>query len=323
MVNTDGRVSSYNVELINPSRKDALIDEEYQESISFGRKANLAGMCIKLLTDRRDFKDMWEDNFKSMSEDIRPHGRIFALKDKGDMRVLYEPISKTCFLLGCNYYGYLKSLALSVAGDFLEEYHSIHSRYSVHGAAVDCRGIGTAIIAPPGIGKTTQAYGLLLEENVRLVADDWFYTTIVGNDVDVQGSEKNSYIRVELASDFEEYRKLLEGLSLDVYGRAVVNIRNVLGATAMKENTTLRNVIHLKRDSSDDQIVRMMDTGEAMKFIINNDYCNPHQLVQNKRKNNLRKDFFEKLYDRTDVYLVNTTASIKENKNQIMDIILK
>lgn len=317
------KISGYEVELISPEKKDRLIDDEYQESFSFGRKANLAGMCIKLLTNVREFKDMWEDNFKSMNEDIRPHGRIFALSKGRETRVMYEPISKTCFLLGCDYYGYVKSLALSVAGDFLEEYHSIHSRHSVHGAAIDYRGVGTAIIAPSGVGKTTQSYALLLEDNVRLVADDWFYTMLVGNSVDVQASEKNSYIRVDIASDFEEYRRLLEGISLDDYGRAVANIRKVLGKTAMKENTTLRNIIHLKRDPEDDKIFRELDACEALDFIRKNDFCNPHQLVQNKRKNHLREDFFKKLYERTDVYLINTTASIQENREQIKDIVLE
>ncbi|KXB05984.1 hypothetical protein AKJ53_01645 [candidate division MSBL1 archaeon SCGC-AAA382F02] len=317
-------VPNYKVEIMDPEKKDKLIGEKYQENISYGRKANLSGTCIKLLTNVEKFKEMWEDNFKSMNEDVRPHGRIFALKTGDEeTRVLYEPISKTCFLLDCDYYGYVKSLALAVSGDFLEEYHSIHSRHSVHRAAVDYRGIGTAIIAPSGVGKTTQAYGLLLEKHVRLIADDWFYTTIVGNGVDVQASEKNCYIRADIASDIKEYGELLEGVSLDGFGRTVTNVRRVLGKTTMKENTTLRNVIHLKRDPDDEKILRKMKTDEAMEYILNNDFCNPHRLVTDKRKRKLRKEFFKKLYERTDIYMVNTTASIEENLEQIKDIALE
>ncbi len=317
-------VPGYKVEIISQEEKDRLIDEEYKESVSYGRKANLSGTCIKLLTNVEEFKEMWEDNFKSMNEDIRPHGRIFALETKGEEpRVLYEPISKTCFLLDYNYYGYVKSLALAVSGDFLEEYHSIHSRHSVHGAAVDYKGVGTAIIAPSGVGKTTQAYGLILEEDVRLIADDWFYTMIVGNGVDIQASEKNCYIRVDITSDMEEYEELLEGVHLDSFARAVTNVRRVLGETSMKENTTLRNVIHLKRDPSDERILRKMKTDEAMEYILDNNFCNPHRLVTGGRKRRLRKEFFEKLYERTDVYMVNTTASIEENLEQIKDIALE
>lgn len=314
---------NYEVEIIEPEKMDRLIDEEYQESLSYGRKANLAGMSIKLLTNVKEFKEMWEDNFKTMNEDVRPHGRVFALKTSGEeTRVLYEPISKTCFLLDCDYYGYVKSLALAVSADFLEEYHSIHSRHSVHGSAVDYKGIGTAIIAPSGVGKTTQAYGLMLEEDVRLLADDWFYTTVVGNTVDIQASEKNCYIRVDIASDIEEYGELLEGISLDSFGRAVTNVREVLGKGAMKENTTLRNIIHLKRDPGDERILRKIEVDEAMDYILENNFCNPHRLVKDERKRRLRSEFFEKLYERTNVYLVNTTASIEENLEQIKDIAL-
>lgn len=313
---------TYKVKIISPEQKDKLIGEKYKESISYGRKANLEGICIKLLTNIEDFKNMWLDNFKTMNEDIRPHGRVFALSTNDrEKKVLYEPISKTCFLFNYNYYGYVKSLALAVAGDFLEEYHSIHSRHSVHGAAVDHRGIGTAIIAPPGVGKTTQSYGLLLEENIRLVADDWFYTTIIGNEVVAKSSEKNSYIRVDMASDWKKYKDLLKNVTLDERGRAVVNVRRVLGETAMKSFTTLRNVVLMKRDAQDEETFMKLKDGEALDFILENDFCNPHQLVRDKRKISLRKKFFQQLFERTDSYMMNTTATIEENQKQLRDLV--
>lgn len=315
--------SKYDIETINQAEREEIIQEKYSERDSFGRKANLAGTCIKLLTTSKEFKNMWENNFKFMNEDIRPHGRIFALPEADEKKVYYEPKSETCFILGYDYYGYVKSLALAVAGDFLEEYHSIHSRHSVHGAAIDHKGVGTAIIAPSGVGKSTQSYGLLLEDNVRLIADDWFYTTLVGENVEVQASEKNSYIRIDIASDFEEYEKLVRGTSLDNFGRAVVNVRKVLGKSSMKEHTTLRNIVHLKRDPDDDKIIRELETDEALDFILEKDFCNPHQLIQNGRKKELRKDFFKKMYNRTNVYLINTTTSIEENKKQIKEIVKK
>ena len=72
--------------------------------------------------------------------------------------VKYDPYTKTAFLTNVDYYGWIKSIALAVAGDILEDEHRI---YSVHGAAidVDCRGV--SIIAPSGTGKTTHSWGLL------------------------------------------------------------------------------------------------------------------------------------------------------------------
>lgn len=314
----------YEVEIISPEKKDTLIDEKYKQSISYGRKANIEGSCIKLLTNIEGFQNMWTDNFKSMSEDIRPHGRVFALSTDDDEKgVLYEPISKTCFLLNYEYYGYVKSLALAVAGDFLEEYHSIHSRYSVHGAAIDYKGRGTAIIAPSGTGKTTHSYGLLLNEGVRLVADDWFYTRITDSEVEAKASEKNNYIRVDVASSWSEYEGLLKGITLDERGRAVVNVRRVLGEAAMKEYTTLSNVVLLKRDPDDDEIFKKIGKEEALDYILKNEFCNPHQLVKDKRKTKLRKKFFQELFKRTNLFMINTVASIDENQDHLREIVLE
>jgi hypothetical protein len=232
-------ISMYEVEEIYPDRKDQLI-EEFKEKILYERKADLTGMCIKLLTDNHTFKDMWEDNFRHMLEYIRPHGRVFALDNGGELKVFYEPRSKTCFIFNSRYYGYVKSLALAVAGDFLEEYHSIHSRYSVHGAAIDYRGNGISMIAPSGTGKTTHSYGLLLVKNTKLVADDWYYTRILGDSVVARASEKNCYIRKDIASIYPEFQKLIKNVDFDREERAVVDISRVIGKTGTKDETTMK-----------------------------------------------------------------------------------
>ena len=83
---------------------------------------------------------MWEDNFYAMSESVRSHGRVVMIDLPGErMKVLYEPVAKTAFLFNFDYYGWVKSVALAVAGDLLEDEHHIHS---VHGAALDIAGRG-------------------------------------------------------------------------------------------------------------------------------------------------------------------------------------
>ena len=67
-----------------------------------------------------------------MNEDIRPHTKIFSVEDGGKLQVLYEPISKACIIKNCDYYGWIKSIALAAISDFFEDYHSVHRRYSVH-----------------------------------------------------------------------------------------------------------------------------------------------------------------------------------------------
>src|SRR3989338_8481997 len=102
-----------------------------------------------------------------------------AIKDENpEVRVLYEPASKTCFIINADYYGWVKSFALGVAADFLEEYVSIHSRFSVHGSCIDFSGRGIALIATSGAGKTTHSFGLLLLDNAKLITDDWFFVKL-------------------------------------------------------------------------------------------------------------------------------------------------
>ncbi|TRO53969.1 hypothetical protein E2P63_01910 [Candidatus Bathyarchaeota archaeon] len=60
-----------------------------------------------------------------------------------------------------------------------------------------------------------------------------------------------------------------------------------------------------------------LGTDDALKYLLEHDFCNPHQLVRNKRKNELRKEFFRKYFEQTDVYLVNTTGTPQETQTEI------
>ncbi|MBU7046074.1 MAG: hypothetical protein HXS54_06515 [Theionarchaea archaeon] len=309
----------YQVLLITPDRKDELL-EELKNKVFYEKKAELAGTCIKLNTDNHEFKDMWEDNFRQMSDYVRPHGRIFALSDDEGFRVLYEPVSKTCFIFNSDYYGWVKSLALAVAGDFLEEYVSIHSRHSVHGAAIDFKGRGVSIIAPSGMGKTTHSYGLLLKKGARLVSDDWYYTRIMGEIVLARASEMNYYIREDIASIYPEFEVLVETRKLDKQGRTIADIREVLGVSRAKDETCIEKVILLKRDP-EDELYYELSGEEALTYIVDNDFCNPHQLVRDERKLRIRKKFFEQYFDRVETFMVNTVTPPQETQKTIRNIV--
>ena len=58
--------------------------DEFVASVRYERKANIHGACVKFLTDNPNFKEEWEDNFKFMNEDIRPHAKIFSVEDSGE-----------------------------------------------------------------------------------------------------------------------------------------------------------------------------------------------------------------------------------------------
>ena len=111
---------AYSVELISASEKERMMGRIYSSRL-FERKAAIHGTCVKFFTDCRQFKEMWEDNFEPMPDWIRPHARVFSVSGSR-LRVRYEPISKTAMVQGCDYYGWIKSIALAVVADFFEAF---------------------------------------------------------------------------------------------------------------------------------------------------------------------------------------------------------
>jgi hypothetical protein len=308
--------AEYKVEIITIDRRDSLIDRCIKR-IMYERKAWVHGACIKLLTDNKDFKEMWEDNFKFMSEDIRPHGRLFAFDLRGELEVYYEPLSKTGIVLNCKDYGLIKSIALAIVGDFFEDYYSIHRRFSVHGSVVDVEGKGITFIGPPKSGKTTLSYGLLLSEKCNLVSDDWYYVRLFENGIVAYASEKNSYIREDLSKVWKQFTSAVEKVELDPRKRAVIDTRWMLGPNRTRESTNLEVAFLLERNLRSKKFLREVDVEEALKFMEKYDFCNPHQLVRNKRKTKLREDFFRQFFKNLNVYILNTIENPQQSLKRV------
>jgi len=86
--------------------------------------------------------------------------------------------------------------------------------------------------------------------------------------------------------------------------------------------TTLRKAILLKRDPEDNLVLSKLSQEEASRYIESVDFCNPHMLVRNERKTNLRKRFFRELFDSLETYIVNTSAPIIQSHKAIKEEIL-
>jgi hypothetical protein len=309
---------SYKVQLIDVEEKDRLF-EEYEKRNLYTRKASIYGCCIKLLTDVEYVKERWDDNFYSMSEDVRSHGRIIVMEEPGkELSVEYDPYTKTAFLINVDYYGWIKSLALAVAGDVLEDEHRI---YSVHGAAIDVAGKGLSLIAPSGTGKTTHSWGLLRLKKARLVSDDWYFVRLSSREPLAFSSEKNSYIEADIGKIWGEYENLVKNVQFDPQGRAIVNVRWIVGAGGVIPMTTMREIILLKRDPNDKKVVTDLTKKEALDYLLANNFCNPHQLVKDRRKLKLRKDFFNRYLAQTSVHMVNTVRPPQETQQKIREIV--
>ena len=310
---------AYAVEIISMGRKEELV-EQYAGQVLYEIKSEIYGCCIKLLTGSASVKNAWEESFYFASQNIRSHGRLYVLEDKslGENRVCYDPHSRSCFLFNMDYYGWIKSLALSLAGDILEDNHAI---YSVHGACLDMRGQGVCILGGSGAGKTTHTYGLLRSSRVRVVSDDWFFARIFGEEILAYGSEKNFYIRADLADIWKEFSGMVDRAVFDEKGRAVVDLRWVIGKGRILPLTTMEHVILLKRDPGQAETVREMGAAEALAVLEANGYYNPHLLVKSDFKSRLRSRFFQALFARAKVHEVNTKGTPEESQRAIREIL--
>ena len=311
--------SRYTVELIDVEEKDGLM-ERFSDRFLYEERADIYGCCIKLLTDKREVKMRWEDNFYKMSSSIRSHGRLVVLDVEGEAnRVLYDPLSKTAFLFNIDYYGWIKSLALSVAGDILEDEHGI---YSVHGACIDIGGLGVCLMGASGSGKTTHAYGLLRRPEVRVVADDWIFVRIFEDQVLAYGSERNFYVRADIAQVWPAFRRFMELAEVDEKGRAVINLRWVVGRGRIIPFTTLKVLLILERSGCSSKVVEELSVSEALRKLRGSGFYNPHLLVRDERKNKLRMQFFERIL-RLGVkpLLVDTTHPVEVVHERIVEVL--
>lgn len=285
----------------------------------FTSKADINGICVQLYTQNRDYMEMWLDNFYHMSDSVRSHARIFCLDDPGtDLHAEYDVSTYTMFLFNFDYYGWVKSIALGMAGNILEDAHSV---YSVHGAALDVDGTGVTLIAPSKTGKTTQSWGLLRMENAHLISDDWYFVSFGSGRPTVTGSEKNCYIDADIGDVWEEYRPLVKEVRFDNKGRGIGNVRWVAGEGSVVSGTAMRHVILLKRDPSDGRRSYPMTAEEALEYLSTNGYCNPHQLVCDQRRASVRKGFFQRFLSECTVHMVNTTGTPEETQDTIRGII--
>jgi hypothetical protein len=309
----------YTVTLISTEEKERLL-EEYLQKVRYEIKSDLYGCSIKLMTDDHATKDTWENNFYSISQNIRSHGRLLIFKNAAYApdTVLFDPLSRTVFLFNFSYYGWIKSIALSLAGDILEDHHGI---FSVHGACVDIRGNGICIIGAPKAGKTTQTYGLLQDPHTRIIADDWFFSRNYGLDILAFSSEKNFYIGEDLGTIWKEFGGLVPDGQFDQNGRAVADIRWVIGKGRILPMATLKTIIVLKRDPADTTISRTLDPGTGLKLFVEHNYFNPHLLVNTPAKTRIRNRYVADLLNRTTVYQVNTTGTPQETQKMIRSLV--
>lgn len=282
-------------------------------------KADINGLCVTLYTENHEYIEMWRDNFYSMSDSIRSHARIFCITDGStDLHAEYDVSTRTMFLFNFDYYGWIKSIALGMAGNILEDAHSV---FSVHGAALDLDGSGVTLIAPSKTGKTTQSWGLLRGEHSHLITDDWYFVQFGNGRPWAEGSEKNCYIDSDIGDVWEEYKPLVKEAHFDNKGRGIGNVRWVAGEDSVVRGTRMRYIFLLKRDADDEPGVHEISSEQAFEYLRENDFCNPHQLIRDESRMACREEFFRRYLSECETFMINTTMSAKDTQDSIREVL--
>jgi hypothetical protein len=298
-----------------------------------------------------------------MNRDIKSHGRLYAVLDpefnEGKPHAYYNPETKTAVIFNSEYYGQVKSWALGITCDIAEDQHDIHS---IHGSCIEVNGNGIVLIAPTGTGKSTHSYALLKMEGARLHSDDWLYVRFIGGakgraSADI--SERKFYLRTNIVRVFPEIRKLLDKCKLEnveplslaeadalktkgiaaasvdemmrdpyvahEYSRAMLDPLWISGTDKFVDTTRARKVILLKRDKDDSEIVRKLDSNEAVDYLTTQpeQFLNPYLIVKTQEKIEIRQDFFKRLFRFAPCYLVNTIEPVDVVHEKIREVIKK
>jgi hypothetical protein len=108
-------------------------------------------------------------------------------------------------------------------------------------------------------------------------------------------------------------------VQLDNRGRGIADV-NTLFRGRVRETSTFKTIILLERNTQNPPFHKM-GVEEALNFMVEKDFCNPHQLIRDERKLEIRKNFFRELFQAVDVYLLNTVETPQESLDRIKNLI--
>jgi len=347
--------------IVTKDKRDELVKqaEEILGNQRWGWKAYIDGFCSQLETNSRHLYDFWFENWFAMPKNIKSHVRIYAVlnPDLGEPHAYYNPETKTAIIHNTEYYGQVKSWALGEVCDFAEDQHDIHS---IHGSCVEVNGNGIVLIAPTNTGKSTHCYALLDMEGARLHSDDWIYVRFSRGEKGIPSaeiSERIFYIRTNIKRVFPEVEPLLKKCKLENvepltdeeieklrregveeskikemiddpfiahdYSRAMLDPRWIAGPEKFVDTTRIKKVLLLKRDKNDPEIIRPLEIEEAIGYLVKQPekFSNPYLIVSTPEKDEVRKNFFRRLFRVAPPYLVNTHESVEKVQESIKNLV--
>ena len=182
--------------------------------------------------------------------------------------------------------------------DYLEG--KLAERRAMHGVLVDIYGLGVLITGDSGVGKSETALELI-KRGHRLIADDR---------VEVWQQDEQSFVG--------EAPQILRHL-LEIRGIGIIDVMNLFGAGAVRQDTDISLIVHLENWSKDKQFDRL-GSGEQSQQIF--DVSVPKITIPVKIGRNLAiiieaaaMNFRAKTmgYDATKAFERNLNNLIKEN----------
>ncbi|WP_457565227.1 pyridoxal phosphate-dependent aminotransferase [Caldithrix abyssi] len=199
---------------INYEQREALIAEA-EAHLKFNQyfewNANINGLIIQLRTNSAHLNDFWIENWypAQLESDLEPHGVIYAVDGVvgREPHAFYHSESSTGLLFNSDYYGALRSLALTLVADLGERLFDLHT---VRGFSGDFQGRGFVLIGPRGTQKTPLFYQLLQDENMALHSNDLLFVRFGGGFAAADVAERKFYLPTQHAEYFPALEALFE-----------------------------------------------------------------------------------------------------------------
>lgn len=192
-------------------------DRSLPEHPYYEWNANIGGVVIGLRTNSAHLHDFFLENFYpgQLEGELSPHGLIYGVKGLAGRPpgAVYLPEGRTGVVYNTAFYGQLRSLALTLAGDLLETLHGVHV---VRAAAVDLDGgRGLLLLGGPGSGMSGQLFSLCRQPGVRLVSSDLVLVRYLGHEAVADQPERKLYLKTKWVKHEPRLAGLFDGSKLE------------------------------------------------------------------------------------------------------------
>jgi len=345
-----GRVRPHDESMIISVKKRDELIEYCEPFVRYKDDAYFDGLNIRLLTNIEHVHNFWSENWWPCIPSIVPHGVIYTIDDGGKLRpeevyerefenpsantiAVWNPETKTAFILNTDYYGQTKPVALGMSADILEEQGIL----SVHGASGAVDGRGYILIAPTNTGKTTHSYGPVIHHpRGEFHQDDWIYVHFVGDKTVGYASERRFYMRTNSIANFPWLEPIFRKSKLEnvapedpidkfllSYPRVMIDPSFIVNPNKVVLNVRIHKTFLLKRDKKDKTVARSLDPEEAVEILKNapEKWYNNYLISFGERKDKIRERLFKKLFERAEPYLINIIADVEKVRNIIIKIV--